>query len=138
MPPTMATGEELELIKSYVLLPMILSAYERDKQIIEESVRNPEIYTDMISAAMDRVTKMLTEIRREFRTRGIKVYEITRDMEGIRADFVCRGYTSNMRMLWSLVRAQASERMRVYMRLNVDMTTSAGDLPEHLRTESLH
>ncbi|MCY9760445.1 hypothetical protein M5X06_13030 [Paenibacillus alvei] len=56
MPPTMATGEGLELIKSYILPPMILSAYERDKQIIEDSVRNPEIYTDMISAAMDRVT----------------------------------------------------------------------------------
>lgn len=135
MPPTMATGEELELIKSYILLPMILSAYERDKQIIEDSVRNPEIYTDMISAAMDRATKLLTEIRREFRNRGIKVYEITRDTEGIRADFKCRGYVSNMRMLWSLITAQANERMRVYM--SADATTGNADGSKQWKTEFL-
>ncbi|MCY9760444.1 hypothetical protein M5X06_13025 [Paenibacillus alvei] len=75
----------------------------------------------------------MTEIRREFRNRGIKVYEITRDTEGKRADFKCRGYTSNMRMLWSLVKAQANERMRLYM--SVDATTGNADGSKQWKTE---
>lgn len=128
MPPSMATGDELELIKSFVILPMILTAYERDSKIITESVKTPGIYTDMIEAAMDRVTKLLTEVRREFRKRGIKVYEITRDAEGVRADYKCRGYTNTLRMLWSLVTAEANVRMRAYM--SVDATTGAADSSE--------
>ncbi|MFW5434377.1 hypothetical protein [Paenibacillus apiarius] len=117
--PVGAATEELELIKSYVLLPMILSVFERDSNVIKESVKTPGPYTEMITRAMDCTTKVLSEVRREFRKRGIKVYEVTRDDTGVRAEFVCRGYTGNFRMLWALITAEVGVRMRAYMGLSM-------------------
>lgn len=37
MSPVGATVEELELIKSYLLLPVILTVFERDSKIIMDS-----------------------------------------------------------------------------------------------------
>ncbi|MFL1672220.1 hypothetical protein [Paenibacillus dendritiformis] len=64
---------------------------------------------------MDRATVVLSEIRREFRKRGIKVYEVARDGNGYRAKYVCRGYEGEIRMLLALVQTEVTERMRAYL-----------------------
>lgn len=115
MAASMATPDEIGLIKSYILLPMVLTVFERDKNAIEYAVRNPGPYTEAITQAMDRATVVLSEIRREFRKRGIKVYDVSRDGNGYHAKYVCRGYEGEIRMLLALVRTEVNERMRAYL-----------------------
>lgn len=109
------TCEELTLVKSYILLPFILTVFERDKAIMQSALKTPAPYIDAIDRAMDQVNVLLREIRKEFKTTGIKVYEITRSENGIQARYARRGYTGEMRLMWSSIRAEIEMRMRVYL-----------------------
>lgn len=112
------TVEELTLVKSYILLPFIQTVFERDKAIMQTALKTPAPYIDTIDRAMDQVTVLLREIRKEFKTTGIKVYEITRSANGIHARYTCRGYTGEMRLMWSSIRAEIEMRMRAYLGVN--------------------
>lgn len=127
MAASMATPDEIGLIKSYVILPMVLTIFERDKSAIEYAVRNPGPYTEAITQAMDRATVVLSEIRREFRKRGIKVYDVARDGNGYCAKYVCRGYEGEIRMLLALVQTEVNERMRAYLGVVRDEEKSRED-----------
>ncbi|EJW13794.1 hypothetical protein PAV_109p00240 (plasmid) [Paenibacillus alvei DSM 29] len=127
MPAATATTEELEMIKSYIIVPMILTAFERDLKVIEQSMKNPGPYQDVIKGAMDRASLLLYEIRREFRKRGIKVFDTRQDNLGVRADYKCRGYEGTLYMLRSLIRAEANVRMRAYMGLDVSNMQRSAD-----------
>lgn len=109
------TSEELTLVKSYILLPFILTVFERDKAIMQSALKTPAPYIDAIDRAMDQVTVLLREIRKEFKTTGIKVYEVTRSDNGIHARYARRGYTGEMRLMWSSIRAEIEMRMRAYL-----------------------
>lgn len=119
MAPIGASGEETNLIKSYILITIILDIFKRDSIAIEQAVKTPTPYLKVINTAMDKITKKMYEIRREFRHRGIKVFEIERTKEGVSAEYICRGYTSRFSMLWSLVKAESHIRMCAYMGLDI-------------------
>lgn len=109
------TDEESALVKKYILLPMILTVFERDIKLIAATVKTPEIYTEMITRAADRATKDLTEIRRQFRRRGIKVYEMERGTKEVTARYLCRGYTGECGMLWGFLASEAGVLMKRYL-----------------------
>ncbi|WP_068616632.1 hypothetical protein [Paenibacillus tuaregi] len=115
MAPGYITDEETTLVKRYILLPMILTVFERDSKLIASAVKSPDIYTGIITQAADRVTKDLTEIRRQFRRRGIKVYEVERGPKDVTARFICRGYTGESGMMWEFLSAEAGKLMREYL-----------------------
>ncbi|MNT42279.1 hypothetical protein D3C72_1786960 [compost metagenome] len=73
---------------------------------------------DWITAAADRVTKDLAEVRRQFRQRGIKVYETENDGKSVTARYLCRGYTGEASYLWAILAAEASVVMRKYLGLD--------------------
>lgn len=54
-------------------------------------------------------------IRKQFRTRGIKVCEEITDSDGVVARYKCRGYESEFRILWSMMAPQAAVIMRKYL-----------------------
>ncbi|WP_433943590.1 hypothetical protein [Paenibacillus sp. SN-8-1] len=112
------TNEEGALIKDYVMLPLIISAFQRDSKIIGGAVKTPDVYTDWLTVASDRVTKDLAEVRRQFRQRGIKVYETENDGKSVTARYLCRGYTGEASYLWSFLAAEASVVMRRYLGLD--------------------
>ncbi|WP_103110293.1 hypothetical protein [Brevibacillus reuszeri] len=116
MPP-MIGSEDYALIKPYIILPMILSAFERDKKIIEESgvIKTPAPYVAMIDVAMDRVSADLREVKRQFRERGIKVHTIERGDSLIVAKFVCRGYTGTFNLRDQYLSAEAGVLMHGYL-----------------------
>jgi len=119
MPASGATIEELEMIKTYIIVPMILTAFDRDLKVVEQTMKSPGPYIDVINNAMDRASLLLYEIRREFRKRGIKVFDVQQDKDGVRAEYRCRGYVGTIRMLWSLISSEANVRMRAYLGLDV-------------------
>jgi hypothetical protein len=77
---------------------LLLTVLERDKKAIELSaVKLKQPYIEVIQTTMDKVTKDLANIRREFRKRNIKVYDEERTEKGIEYKYICRGYHSNFK-----------------------------------------
>jgi len=134
-PETVQTTDVI-LVKRYILLPLILSAYERDQRIIKESglFKTPDIYTEVLEIGLKAVTEELRDIRKAFTKRGIKVYEEEKSKEGIRAEYLCRGYHQHIFLSWSLIKAECVVMMRKYLGLDIsrfkDPTT-----PEELQSE---
>ncbi|MCR8843062.1 hypothetical protein NQ117_05170 [Paenibacillus sp. SC116] len=113
------TEEELALVKSYVLLPMVLTVLDRDAKLIANAglLRSPEPYVDAITNAMNRVSEDLRDVRRQFRSRGIKVFEEVREVKSVNVRYLCRGYEHSMTLLWELVGKDVKERIREYFGL---------------------
>ncbi|WP_149093436.1 hypothetical protein [Paenibacillus terrae] len=117
---TQITAEDHALVRTYLLLPMVLTAFERDKRILSESagLRTPGPYVETVDCAMDRVTMELKDVRATMRKHGVKVYEETRDSVQIVALYQCRGYHGRFMMLNSYVAAEAGLLMRKYLGLD--------------------
>lgn len=134
-PETIQTADTI-LIKRYILLPLILSAYERDKRIINESglFKTPDIYSEVLEIGLKSVTEDLRDVRKAFVRRGIKVYEEEKSKDGIRANYLCRGYQNTMFLSWSLIRAECIVMMRKYLGLDISRFVDV-TVPNHLRAE---
>lgn len=113
--PRIINDEDRALVKQYIIFPLVLTAFERDSAIISSAVKTPEPYVERITLAMDSLTHDITDIKRQFRDRGIKVYEQTRDADGVYAKFQCRGYHGNMTLRWSFINPEAAILMRKYL-----------------------
>lgn len=114
-----AESKDNMLVKSYILLPLILSAFERDAAIMSAQLKTPDPYMDVLRSAADTATADLRDVRAEMRTRGIKVYEQQRLEVGIEARFICRGYHERMLLLDDVIAAQAAIHMRRYLGLDI-------------------
>ncbi|OAB39798.1 hypothetical protein PMSD_03110, partial [Paenibacillus macquariensis subsp. defensor] len=119
--PKMIVDADLELIKSYIVLPLILTTFERDMRIIKDFdiLKTPDPYLEVIERAMDSVTKDLTQIRKGFKDRGIKVYDEHQMTDGVHADYMCRGYHGKMHLQWGLIKAEVFVLMRKHLGLDV-------------------
>lgn len=109
------TPEDHALIKSHILLPRVLTAFERDIALINATLKTPGPYVDVIAEAQRKLTADLYEIRKQFRTRGIKVYEEVADNDGVTARYKCRGYQAEKRIRWAFMAAEAGVLMRKYL-----------------------
>ncbi|MGP0585833.1 hypothetical protein [Paenibacillus timonensis] len=119
------TQEEAEIIKQYVLLPLLLDALERDRRILASaSLKLPQVYKGLIGLLQNAATADLTQVRQSMREHGLKVFEERRTNLGIEARYLCRGYTYEFSMLWGLVKAELISRLYTYLGMNV---TKEGD-----------
>ncbi|MNP55888.1 hypothetical protein D3C76_1505670 [compost metagenome] len=98
---------------------MILSAFERDKKLAEQTFKTPRPYLTLIGNAIKRVEDDHREVRRMFRLHGLKVYEERRTESGIHARYLCRGYHHEITLLWPLVKAESSVLMEKYLGLDI-------------------
>ncbi|MFB6475796.1 hypothetical protein ACFCW7_23330 [Paenibacillus glucanolyticus] len=113
------TAEDRQYVKRYILLQLVIAAYERDCRQIEENLKTPAPYVDTIKLAINRVWDDQKDIKNHFRSKGLKVYEQTNTQNGIHAKFMCRGYRSEMELRWEFITAEASVLMRKYLGLDV-------------------
>lgn len=113
------TTEERSLIKSYLLLIFIHKVFERDCRIIQESgvFKTPQLYVEIVGNGAKRAAILLREIKQEFASRTIKVFEIQRGLHGIEARYACRGYVGSIELLWPTFREEMMSRMRAYLGL---------------------
>ncbi|WP_416293096.1 hypothetical protein ACM7Q1_20480 [Paenibacillus illinoisensis] len=125
------------LIKSHIILPRVLSAFERDIALINATLKTPGPYVDAIAEAQRKLTADIYEVRKGFRTRGIKVYEEVTDGDGVTARYKCRGYQAEMRIRWSMMTAEAGVLMRKYLGLNTDQYVDP-TVPMSLRKKDLN
>ncbi|WP_379319290.1 hypothetical protein [Paenibacillus puldeungensis] len=113
------SNEDYSYVKLYIILPLILTAFERDKKIIERELKTPRPYVTLLDNAIKRVEDDHREVRRKFRVLGLKVYEEKRTVDGIYARYLCRGYHYEFSMLWSLITAESSVLMEKYLGLDI-------------------
>lgn len=130
--PEKITDDERTLVKYHVILPLVLTAFERDAAIMRETLKTPEPYIESIELAMNIATHDITEIKRQFRSRGIKVYELTRDPDAIHAKYQCRGYHGQMTLRWAFIAPEAAILMRKYLGLDISQYDNVV-IPESLR-----
>ncbi|MHA6532362.1 hypothetical protein [Paenibacillus sp. BAC0078] len=107
------------LVKAYIMLPLVVSAFERDAAILSKELRTPAPYIEVLHTAANAATADLRDVRAEMRTRGVKVYEQLRREDGIEVKFVCRGYHERMLLLDHIIATQATSHMRKYLRLDI-------------------
>lgn len=119
--------EDHMLVKSCVILPLILSAFERDAKLIATHLRTPAPYLDMLQAAARLATCDLRDVRSEMRRRGVKIYEQRRRPDGIEAKYVCHGFHETMLLLNDTIAAQAAIHMRKYLGLDISAYQSYED-----------
>ncbi|MDQ6421820.1 hypothetical protein RB620_20540 [Paenibacillus sp. LHD-117] len=114
--PPVQTEEELELVKQYVLLGIVMRILDHDIRAIGVSgMKLPRFYESVLRAVQDRVLLDLAGMRRQFRETGIKVYEEKREPDGLHAQYVCRGYHHRFFMLWGFVKAESERVLKGYM-----------------------
>ncbi|MFD1953479.1 hypothetical protein ACFSL6_04640 [Paenibacillus thailandensis] len=113
--PPIQTEEELELVKRYLLLGIVMRILDHDiKAIGRTPIKLPRLYESMLRGVQDRVLLDLAAIRQQFRKGGIKVYEQLQESDGLRARYVCRGYHHQFFMLWGFVKAESERVLRRY------------------------
>lgn len=117
--PESISSDDRMCVKRYILLLLVIAAYERDCRYIEANLKTPGPYVDTIKLAVDRAWGDLKDIKKHFRSKGLKVYEQTNIQNGIQAKFMCRGYRSEMELRWEFITAEASVLMRKYLGLDV-------------------
>ncbi|CAM2956059.1 hypothetical protein PASE110613_09455 [Paenibacillus sediminis] len=117
MASVLITNDELSLIKSYLIYIFIQRVFERDSKIMEQSgvFKTPELYIEVVQTAIDRVSLLLREAKKQFQQHHIRVYSIKQSDAGITAHYECRGYHGQMNILWSTFRAEMMKRMRAYL-----------------------
>ncbi|MEV5028759.1 hypothetical protein [Paenibacillus sp. LPE1-1-1.1] len=114
--PPIQTEEELELVKRFVLLGIVMRILDHDIRVIGTSaIKLPRFYESMMRGMQDRVLLDLAAIKRQFREMGIKVYEERRQADGLHADYVCRGYHHRFFMLWGFVKAESERVLKQYL-----------------------
>jgi hypothetical protein len=115
--PRVPAKEELELIRASVLLPMILTIAEKNRQELERtSYTFKPLILKAILVFMDIVSQELARVKRELKQRNIKVIEEEQADLVMYFRFICRGYEERFGMVREVVRAEIAMRIAHYMR----------------------
>lgn len=114
-----AESNDNTLVKTYIMLPLVISAFERDAAIMSAQLRTPAPYVEVLRKAGNAAAADLRDVRAEMRSRGLKVYEQNRLDSGVEAKFLCRGYHERMLLLYDVITVQAAIHMRSYLGLDI-------------------
>ncbi|WP_232242849.1 hypothetical protein [Paenibacillus sp. GSMTC-2017] len=114
--PPIQREEELELVKRYVLLGIVMRILDHDIRVIGTSgIKLPRFYESLLRSIQDRVLLDSADTRRQFRMLGIKVYEEKQEADGMHTKYVCRGYHHQFFMLWGFVKAESERVLKQYL-----------------------
>jgi len=108
--------EELELIKDYVLLPMLLT-FTTNGRVKAEKIKHimQELFVMAIDTLSDRISSDLTLVRKSLRASSIKVWEDEQIDGTMWYRYVCRGYEDRFPITRELARTEMSVRLGKYI-----------------------
>lgn len=114
------TLEEHVLVKDFVLLPVVLDTLELDiKRMLAANLKMLPVYICNLRALQEAIIQELTEVKREFRQRGIKVFNLKISSSGLAAEYLCRGYQFTFSMLPPQIRSFVIVKLCGLMGLDV-------------------
>lgn len=115
MKPPMLNQEELRMVKEVIVIPIMLDYLQSDIN----TVHSAGFKLDLI--LIRSLTKVQNDIinehyilKRELRSRGIKVLPEKQTKGGIEVDYLCRGYQHHMTLLWGTVRSETLKKASHY------------------------
>lgn len=107
--PTPA-DEDHRLIKGMVVRTLLLDVLERDIRTLDTLLlKMPEVYILSLTRIQNEVLKEMLGLRKQMKTRGVKVLEETRGKDGIETVYLCRGYMQRFYMLWTFARNEVKK-----------------------------
>ncbi|MCR8641769.1 hypothetical protein NV379_03775 [Paenibacillus sp. N1-5-1-14] len=106
--PRVEAEEDIQIIKEYTLLPILLNMLVRDidelKIYKDKLVFNHVIF--YLMEVEDSIYPQLQSLKAEMRKRDIKVLNTEMNAKGIQVEYKVRGYIHQFTMLRSLVKAE--------------------------------
>ncbi|MFB5266410.1 hypothetical protein ACE41H_06370 [Paenibacillus enshidis] len=117
------TKEDFALIKSYLLLLFIQKVFERDSNILEDSgvLRTPDLYVELVNSGANRTGILMSEVKHEFRKRGIAVHHIRQNESAMQASCTCGNSQGEISIPMPEFRQEMYERMRAYLGLTTSL-----------------
>lgn len=113
--------EDHRLIKSMVVRTLLLDVLERDIRTLDTlQLKMPEVYILSLTRIQNDVLKEMLTLRKQMRTRGVKVLEEKRQVDGIETQYLCRGYSQRFYMLWTFARNEVKKELSRH--LDMDLT----------------
>ncbi|RED54817.1 hypothetical protein DFP95_12173 [Cohnella lupini] len=110
-----ATTNELRMIRDYIMFPHMLTMAENSQKHLRltHNILNP-YFEQVVILVMDRITKELASIRREFNKRKIKVFDEEMNDGILYYKFSCRGYQDRFGIVRETLRSEISFRFAEY------------------------
>jgi len=113
---SMPTKEEMEAIRDFVLLPVMLTIVEKNRQQIERSPYPMRpLYAAATEALARRIHEDLVRARKTLKEAGIKIWEEQRSQYVIYYRFVCRGYQETFAIIREVARAEIHMKLKMYI-----------------------
>jgi hypothetical protein len=110
------TEEEFDLINEATLLPVLTQVLDHNmKAIMNSDLKFKEIHFQHLQLVLDKVIKILGNVKKELRKRNIKIYDEERDDKGMVYKYISRGYHGTSKILWPSVKAYTEEKLKSYM-----------------------
>jgi hypothetical protein len=104
--PNRISDEELSMVKSAVMFPIILDTLEYDIAKMKVSgLKMQAIHVAHLKMLQNNVIEDIKIVKKELRNRGIKIYEEGKTATGYQAKYICRGYKNEMSWLSSHIRS---------------------------------
>ncbi|WP_191803364.1 hypothetical protein [Paenibacillus gallinarum] len=116
----MPTPKEMEAIRSYIEIPIVLDVLQSNIKIVEQGFRIPVIFKASLINLQDRASIDLKSIKKFLFNAGIKIIEEQRLKESINIKYLCRGYVREFQMLHGVLQSRIESRISNY--LNVDIS----------------
>lgn len=114
--PIAPSKEELEAIREYVLLPMLLSILEKNKAEIDRSTYSLKpLFVVAANIIQDLITKDLYAVRKLLRERSIKIFEDEVIDSNLRYKYICRGFEDKFVLIRDVARAELTTRLGKYV-----------------------
>jgi len=115
------TDEDFTALMDSILFPIILSILERDiKKLQEVDLKIPMVYIGYLRKVQDSITQEMTELRKEMRKLGIKIYEDNKTEGGREYKVKCRGYQHTFGLFTDNIRTKVITRLCEI--LDIDLT----------------
>jgi hypothetical protein len=114
-PMQFPSEEEQLLIKSYLLLPLIITVLERDKKVIAtSSFKTKQPYIQLLDKVINRTEQDFIATKKDLYKTNIRIYQQTRTNAGIEFKYLYKGYHHQSMRSWDVIKYEITETMEAY------------------------
>ncbi|WP_438351458.1 hypothetical protein ACP8HI_12900 [Paenibacillus sp. FA6] len=110
------TRQEFEMMREYILLPVMLHIVEKKIQEVERSPQMLKLlYSTAAKVLANHIRDDMQKSKKVLHERSIRVFEDTKDDDELTYRYICRGYEDRFMMTREFMRAEISVRIGRYV-----------------------
>ncbi|MBP1995653.1 hypothetical protein [Paenibacillus eucommiae] len=113
--PAQLSKEEMNLVRDYILLPVMLSVVENKSREIEmSSLAFKMLYSASSRVLASIIGKDLRKVEKALQERSIQVFEEMKDENMLQYRYICRGHEEPLIMARDYMKSEISVRIGRY------------------------